>query len=91
VVALAVVNPYIAATRRAVAQGNGPLPDAAARVIASTRAPTALGTLWLMTARPATLESTLVVVLATAVGAVIGARVARGAARSARARPRQAS
>jgi hypothetical protein len=98
VVALAVVNPYITAAHRAVAQGDGPLSGAAARAIASPRVPAALaaangaalGTLWLMTARPGTLEATLVVVVATALGALIGARVARGAARSPGVHPRQA-
>jgi hypothetical protein len=87
VAALAVVNPGFAAINRSVSAGDGALSAAAIQTIggAGTWAAlfaangVALGTIWLMTARPALVEAVLVVLLPAIIGLIVGARMARGA------------
>jgi hypothetical protein len=84
------VWPRFSAISKAVAVGEGPLPATAFEPIA--RAGTwaahasangaALGTIWLMTAKPASLEATSVVLLPALIGAIVGVRLARGALRA---------
>jgi hypothetical protein len=81
-VSLAVVTRYVNAVHRAVAAGEGPLGAEAARAIArpgvvpwlAAANGAALGTIWLMTARPGLVESLLVVGVATVAGALAGRR-----------------
>ncbi len=90
-VILLVALPRLGAAIRAVQEGSGPIPPAAAARIGDRAAWSALlaangaslGIIWLMTAKPALLESLLVVLVPAAVGAVAGARL-----RSAAATPR---
>jgi hypothetical protein len=87
VAALAVVGPRFRAIGSSVAVGEGPLSAASTQAIAGAAAWTtlaatngaALGTIWLMTARPALVEAVLVVLVPTIVGGIVGLRVARGA------------
>ena len=82
--ALTLVNPGFDAIARAVAGGGTSLPrEAAARIGSaitwgahSAANGAALGTLWLMTARPGLTESVLAVTLPALVGGVVGARLA---------------
>ena len=83
ILALAVVNRGFGAIAAGVAAGDGPLSgDAAGRItnrrlwsaLGSANA-AALGTLWLMTAKPGPLESVLVVTIAVLIGAVAGRRL----------------
>lgn len=98
IVAVAVTNRGFGAITRAVSAGTGPLSGEAARHIGSAvtwsaLAATngaALGTLWLMTAKPGTVESMIAVVLPAAIGAIVGARLGRTAP-AAESRPTMAS
>jgi hypothetical protein len=84
-VALAVVNRGITAIGKSVSAGEGPLSAETSRHIASAATwsglasanGAALGTLWLMTAKPGSLEAVLVVVLLALAGAIAGARLGK--------------
>jgi hypothetical protein len=86
---LAVIGPRFAAIGRSVSVGEGSLSVAATQTIAradtwatlSAANGAALGTIWLMTARPALLEAVLVVLLPAIIGAIVGIKVAKGARR----------
>ncbi len=89
-VALGIVGPWLGAAHRAVAAGDGALGTDARRAIARPAVPPAvaaangmaLGTLWLMTARPGPAQSLLVVGTLATAGALIGLRQARRARRA---------
>jgi hypothetical protein len=81
------VGRRFAAMNASLAVGEGPLSTVAKQTIGDTLAwaahsaanGAALGTLWLMAAKPATLEAVLAVLLPAAIGLVVGARLARRA------------
>ena len=76
-------RPWIGAIAAGVAAGDGPLSGDGVGRITSRRLwsalgsanAAALGTLWLMTAKPGPLESVLVVTIAVLIGAVAGWRL----------------
>jgi uncharacterized membrane protein len=83
--ALVIVNPRLAAIARSLNSGDTPPAADGARSIASAALwgglaasnGSALGTLWLMTAKPGLVEALIAVSLPTIVGAIVGGRLGR--------------